>query len=93
VCLPPFPYLAPLITPLTLSPARELHKAFSKSVEEAQNEITSFRNAYTGEETKAVLQEAASSRQANPSGIGIWNPCADPDWATLKPRHQKPSAG
>ncbi|KAK1832348.1 hypothetical protein QBC39DRAFT_349281 [Podospora conica] len=82
--------LAPMAAPQP-SP-RELHKTFSKSVEEAQKEIASFQNAYTSDTTKAILQEAASSRQANPLGIAVWNPCADPDWATLKPRQQKPSA-
>lgn len=66
--------------------AQALRAALNKTVEEASKELAAFKEAYSSEETKAIIKEAGQSRQANPRGIVTWHPSDNPDWIDIKKR-------
>jgi hypothetical protein len=73
---------------LTAHAAQALHTSFLKSVNETSKEITSFKEAYTADKTKSIIQKADGSRRMNIKGIVPWVPSEHPDWTTPKVKRE-----
>ncbi len=49
----------------------------------AVKEVKEFRDLFTGDEAKTIMDHASASRKKQPTGIKPWRASQEPDWATL----------
>ncbi|SPQ26093.1 6d3ccb14-ee1a-42d0-928e-d950a3592cf4 [Thermothielavioides terrestris] len=60
--------------------------AYMQSVDRANKEVASFREALVGLHSDGVFAQAGASQKANPKGIKAWRARDDPDWADPDPK-------
>jgi hypothetical protein len=64
--------------------ANSMYAAFTKSVNDAQADVTEFTEAMRDQETKEIFAQVQKSRQQDPMGIKTWRHKDHPDWFNTK---------